>query len=48
MTNFKTGDTVKCIDDKAALYRDGTLVHGQLYKVLGINSRGIGRGGTTS
>ncbi len=48
MTNFKTGDTVKCIDDKAVLYRDSTLVHGQLYKVLGVRSCGIGRGGTTS
>ncbi len=44
MTNFKTGDTVKCIDDKAAPYRDSTLVHGQLYKVLGVRSDGIGRG----
>ena len=44
MTDFKTGDTVKCIDDKAALYRDSTLVHGQLYKVLGVRSGGIGKG----
>ena len=44
MTNFKTGDTVKCIDAKAVLYRDSTLVHGQLYKVLGVRSCGIGRG----
>lgn len=44
MTNFKTGDTVKCIDNKAVLYRDRTLVRGKLYTVLDVRSSGIGKG----